>query len=72
MEPFLVTSKTLDSPILGCNVIEELVNQDQNSKPIICKSFPQTESTKLDALVNYIQSSTGKIRKVRAERCYGP
>ena len=49
--------------------IEELVNQDHNSKPIIYKTFPQTESTKLDALVNFIQNSTsGAICKVRSGR----
>ena len=67
--PFLVTSETLDCPILGYNVIEELVSQDQNSKPIIYKSFPETESTKLDALVNFIQNSTsGAICKIRTGR----
>ena len=67
--PFLATSETLDCPVLGYNVTEELVNQDQNSKPIIYKSFPQTESTKLDALVNFIQNSTsGAIFKVRTGR----
>ena len=73
--PFLVTSETLDCPILGYNVIEELVNQDQNSKPIIYKSFPQTESTKLDALVNFIQNSiSGAICKLSTGRknFYGP
>ena len=65
--PFHVTS--LDSPILGYNVIEELVSQDQNSKAVIYKSFLQTESTKLDALVNFIQKSTsGAICKVRTGR----
>ena len=67
--PFLVTPETLDCPILGYNVIEELVSQDQNSKSIIYKSFPQMESTKLDALVNFIQNSTScAICKVRTGR----
>ena len=56
--PFLVTSEKLDCPILGYNVIEELVNQDQNPTPTIYKSFPETDKTKLDALVNFIQGSS--------------
>ncbi|KAL9962454.1 hypothetical protein ACROYT_G031558 [Oculina patagonica] len=56
--PFLVTSEKLDCPILGYNVIEELVSQDQNPKPIIYNSFPGKDKTKLDALVHFIQSSS--------------
>ena len=67
--PFLVTSEKLDCPILGYNVIEELVNQDQNPSPTIYKSFPETDKTKLDALVNFIQgSSSDAICKVRTGR----
>ena len=67
--PFLVTSEKLDCPILGYNVIEELVSQDQNPTPTIYKSFPETDKTKLDALVNFIQgSSSDAICKVRTGR----
>lgn len=67
--PFPVTSEKLDCPILGYNVIEELVSQNQNPKPIIYKSFPGKDKTKLDALVNFIQSSSSDaICKVRPGR----
>ena len=54
--PFLVTSEKIDCPILGYNVIEELVSQEQNPTPTIYKSFPETDldKRKLDALVNFI------------------
>ena len=67
--PLLVTTEKLECPILGYNVIEELVSQDQNPKPTIYKSFPGTDKTKLDALVNFIQSSSSDaICKVRTGR----
>ena len=67
--PFLVTSEKLDCPILGYNVIEELVSLDQNPTPTIYESFPETDKTKLDALVNFIQSSSSDaICKVRTGR----
>ena len=67
--PFLVTSEKLDCPILGYNVIEELVSQDQNPRPIIYNSFPGKDKAKLDALVNFIQSSSSDaICKVRTRR----
>ena len=67
--PFLVTSEKIDCSILGYNAIEELVNQDQNPKPTIYKSFPGTDKTKLDALVNFIQSSSSDaICKVKTGR----
>ena len=69
--PFFVTTEKLECPILGYNVIEELVSQDQNPKPTIYKSFLGTDKTKLDALVNFIQSSSSDaICKVRTGRKY--
>ena len=56
--PFLVTSEKLDCPILGYNVIEELMSQDQNPVPTVYRSFPGKDKKNLDALVNFIQSST--------------
>ena len=67
--PFLVTSEKLDCPILGYNVIEELVSQEKNPTPTIYKSFPETDKRKSDALVNLIQgSSSDAICKVRTGR----
>ena len=53
-------SHTLDSPILGYNVIEELVKHDDNSVEAIYSSFPCKGRDKLDALVNFIQSSNSE------------
>ena len=36
-------------------MIEELVNQDQNTMTAVYTSFPGTDKTKLDALVNFIK-----------------
>ena len=56
--PFLVTSESLDCPILGYNAIEELVRNDQNPIPTVYESFPGEDKAKLDALVNFIQSTS--------------
>ena len=53
-------SHTLDSPILGYNVIEELVKHDDNSVEAIYSSFPCKGRDKLDARVNFIQSSNSE------------
>ena len=67
--PFLVASEKLDCPILGYNVIEELLIQVQNPKRTIYKSFPGKDKTKLAALVSFIQSSNSDtICKVRTGR----
>lgn len=36
-----MTSENLDCPILGYNVIEELLDTDQNPTPTVYKSFPE-------------------------------
>ena len=56
--PFLVTSENLDCPILGYNAIEELVRNDRNPIPTLYESFPGKDKAKLDALVNFIQSTS--------------
>ena len=56
--PFLVTSDNLDCPILGYNAIEELVRNDQNPITTVYESFPGKDKAKLDALVNFIQSTS--------------
>ena len=54
--PFLVTNDKLDCPILGYNVIEELVKHDNNFIEAVYSSFPGKGRDKLNALVNLIQS----------------
>ena len=49
--PFLVTSEKLDYPILGYNLIEELVGQYLDSKITIYKTFLGKDRKKIDALV---------------------
>ena len=57
--PFLVTSENSDCPILGYNAIEELLDTNQNPTPTVYKRFPEKkDKTKLDALVNFIQSTS--------------
>ena len=56
--PFLVTKEKLDCPILGYNVIEELVKFDNSPVEAVYTSFPGKGKDKLNALVNFIQSST--------------
>ena len=56
--PFLVTSENLDCPILEYNAVEELVRNYQNPIPTVYESFPGKDKAKLDALVNFIQSTS--------------
>ena len=53
-----MTSESLDCPILGYNAIEELVRNEQNPIPTVYESFPGKDKAKLDALVNFIQSTS--------------
>ena len=53
-----MTSESLDCPILGYNAIEELVRNEQNPIPTVYQSFPGKDKAKLDALVNFIQSTS--------------
>ena len=48
--PFLVTSEDLACPILGYNVIEELVRNGQNPIPTVYQIFPGKDKAKLDDL----------------------
>ena len=56
--PFLVTSENLDCPILWYNAFEELMHNDQNQIPTVYERFPGKDKAKLDALVNFIQSTS--------------
>ena len=58
--PVLVGQKEQEYPIIGFNVIEEVLSQHrenpQAASNIIQQSFPLVHHTKVDALVNLIQS----------------
>ena len=62
MVPFLVSSGDMDSPLIGYNVIEEIVkvNSSVNSKhsflQSLSNSFTNTNTEKAEALVNLIHS----------------
>ena len=65
--PFLVTREAIDIPLIGYNVIEELVNRKVKTPPApgsnnlllqsISSSFHDTDCNKAAALVNFIQTS---------------
>ena len=59
MAPMLVTHETLDYPIIGYNVIEELVMKEEGPDQIATKwtaSFPDICREKIQSLVNFIQA----------------
>ena len=59
--PMLVTEFSLDQPMIGYNVIEEMVKNnnapdEQNLLLLLSASFPGTSSSNLNAFVNFIQT----------------
>ena len=61
--PMLVTEFSLDQPIIGYNVIEKMVKNnnapdEQNLLLLLSASFPGTSSSNLNAFVNYIQTKS--------------
>ena len=59
MVPMLVTHETLDYPIVGYNVIEELVKKDEVPDQIVMEwaaSFPDVNCEKIQSLVSLIQA----------------
>ena len=72
--PFLVTREKLDMPLIGYNVIEELVNGKVTLTPVpesqnlllksISSSFHNIDCSKAEALVSFIQTSNS------GESCY--
>ena len=57
--PFLVADKSLDTPIIGFNVIEEIVktsSEDAMLHQEITSSFTKLNGKSASALVNFIQS----------------
>lgn len=74
--PFLVTREKLDMPLIGYNVIEELVKGNIKTIPAsgpynlllqsISSSFHDTDIHKAEALVNFIQTSnTSELCHIR-------
>ena len=58
--PFLVTKDDMDLPLIGYNVIEEHLrskNNDTNLSTLI-RCFPTTKPSNVEALVNFIQSTS--------------
>ena len=56
---FLVTEQYLDSPLIGLNVIEEIVkssNGDIALSQIMTSSFPDLDSQAASVFVNFIDS----------------
>ena len=61
--PMLVTEFSLDQPIIGYNVIEEMVKSnnapdEQNFILLLSASFPGSSSSNLNALVNFIRAKS--------------
>ena len=66
--PFLVTSENLDCPILGYNAIEECA-MIRAQFPQSMRVFKGKDEVKLDALVNFLQStSSGHICSLKTGR----
>ena len=72
--PFLVTQERIDTPIIGFNVIEELISSQSKDDALIdedfldCVSFSFVDAKPIDckALVNFIHEvSVGDKDKVR-------
>ena len=63
MVPFLVTSDNeMKIPIVGYNVIEEFLSDKEQTENLLrsdqlAKSFKQSDSKNINALVNFVQSS---------------
>ena len=54
--PLLVTSDSLDCPIIGYNVIDEFVTQQSNCNDPVIQSFKNTQPENVHALINFIQT----------------
>jgi len=66
--PFLVTNEQLQSPIIGYNVIEELLKENLNPKQMeaVYDSFPGKSDKDIDTLVNFIQcDASGYLCQVK-------
>ena len=54
--PLLVTSDTLNYPIIGYNVIDGFVTQQSDCNYPMVQSFKNTQPENVDALINFIQT----------------
>ena len=54
--PLLVTSDSLDYPIIGYNVIDEFVTQQSDCNDPMIQSFKNTQPENVHALINFIQT----------------
>ena len=54
--PLLVTSDSLDYPIIGYNVIDEFVTQQSDCNDPMIKSFKNIQPENVHALINFIQT----------------
>lgn len=59
--PFLVVEKPIETPIIGTNIIEEIINRvrnnNQDETKLLSKLFQSKTETQVTQLVNIIQSS---------------
>ena len=65
--PFLISTDSLDHPIVGYNVIEELVkgsgsptldSQEETLVSALCSSFPNAKQENVEALITLIRTTT--------------
>ena len=54
--PLLVTSDSLDCPIIRYNVIDEFVTQQRDCNDPMVQSFKNTQPENIHALINFIQT----------------
>ena len=54
--PSLVTSDSLDYPIIGYNVIDELVTQQSDCNDPMVQTFKNTQPENVHALINFVQT----------------
>ena len=52
----LVTSDSLDYPIIGYNVIDEFVTQQSDCNDLIVQSSKNTQPENVHSLINFIQT----------------
>ena len=70
--PFLVSLETSDYPLLGYNVIEEVVKLDPDAAcpELLCESLMTIADDQLESLVNFIKSkrSDTELCSVRSDK----